>query len=165
MSRLSGMTINERFWEVGLSPAWNAAVECGDRHAMIRLLGWVELADQAESIADILLRRCVSLTTPSPTVPSIRRTDTRLPDTNAARGRYGRLDFHSTSPCIRALPDPPCHNLGAGSTGRCNTNLQFICWRLKAQGLPGAVIEAQGDLVEMGLRVDGQVSLLRKVSP
>ena len=51
----------------------------------------------------------------------------------------------------------------AGSTGRCNTSLQFICWRLKAQSFSRALIEAQRDLVEMGLRVDGQVSFLRKV--
>jgi hypothetical protein len=51
----------------------------------------------------------------------------------------------------------------AGSAGRCNTSLQFICWHLKAQGLSRSLIEAQGDLVEMGLRVDGPVSLLRKV--
>jgi hypothetical protein len=51
----------------------------------------------------------------------------------------------------------------AVSTGGCNTGLQFTRWRLKAQGLSRALIEAQRDLVEMGLRVDGQVGLLREV--
>ena len=51
----------------------------------------------------------------------------------------------------------------AGSTGRCNTGLKFTRRSLKAQGLSRALIETQGDLVEMGLRVDGQVRLLRKV--
>ena len=52
---------------------------------------------------------------------------------------------------------------GAVSTGRCNTGLKFTRRRLKAQGLSRALIETQRDLVEMGLRVDGQVRLLRKV--
>lgn len=34
----------------------------------------------------------------------------------------------------------------AGSTGRCNTSLQFICRRLKTQGLSRALIETQRDL-------------------
>jgi hypothetical protein len=41
----------------------------------------------------------------------------------------------------------------AGSTGRCNTGLKFTRRRFKAQGLSRALIEAQGDLVEIGLRV------------
>jgi hypothetical protein len=51
----------------------------------------------------------------------------------------------------------------AVSTGRCNTGLQFTRRRLKAQGLSRALIETQGDLVEVGLRVNGQVCFLRKV--
>jgi hypothetical protein len=51
----------------------------------------------------------------------------------------------------------------AGSTGRCNTGLQFTRRRFKAQGLSRALIQAQSDLVEIGLRVDGQVDLLREV--
>jgi hypothetical protein len=43
----------------------------------------------------------------------------------------------------------------AGSTGRCNTGLQFTRRRLKAQGLSRALIEAQSYLVEIGLRVTG----------
>jgi len=54
-------------------------------------------------------------------------------------------------------------NNRAVSTGRCNTGLKFTRRSLKAQGLSRALIETQGDLVEMGLRVDGQVRLLRKV--
>jgi len=51
----------------------------------------------------------------------------------------------------------------AVSTGRCNTGLKFTRRRLKAQGLSRALIETQRDLIEMGLRVDGQVRFLRKV--
>jgi len=52
---------------------------------------------------------------------------------------------------------------GAVSTGRCNTGLQFTRRSIKAQGFSRALIEAQSDLVEPGLRVDGQVGLLREV--
>jgi hypothetical protein len=51
----------------------------------------------------------------------------------------------------------------AGSTGRCNTGLQFTRRRFKAQGLSRALIQAQSYLVKIGLRVDGQVGLLREV--
>jgi hypothetical protein len=51
----------------------------------------------------------------------------------------------------------------AGSTGRCNTGLQFTRGGFKAQGLSRALIEAQSYLVEIGLRVDGQVGLLGEV--
>src|ERR1700735_1126200 len=51
----------------------------------------------------------------------------------------------------------------AGSTGRCNTGLQFTRWSFKAQGLSRALIEAQSYLVKIGLRVAGQVSFLREV--
>src|ERR1035437_9542754 len=51
----------------------------------------------------------------------------------------------------------------AGSTGRCNTGLKFTRRGFKAQGLSRALIQAQSYLVEMGLRVDGQVSFLREV--
>ena len=52
---------------------------------------------------------------------------------------------------------------GAGSTGRCNTGLQFTRWRFKAQSLSRALIEAQSYLVEIGLSVTGQVGFLREV--
>jgi hypothetical protein len=51
----------------------------------------------------------------------------------------------------------------AGSTGRCNTSLKFTCRSLKTQGLSGSLIQTQRDLVEMGLRVDGQVGPLWEV--
>jgi len=51
----------------------------------------------------------------------------------------------------------------AGSTGRCNTGLEFTRRGFKAQGLSRALIEAQSYLVEIGLRVDGQVGFLREV--
>jgi len=57
MSELSGMTTNERFWALGLDSEWRDAIERKDRDAMIRLLGRVELADQAEWIADMTLKR------------------------------------------------------------------------------------------------------------
>jgi hypothetical protein len=56
-----------------------------------------------------------------------------------------------------------CTQNGAGSTGRCNTGLQFTRGRFKAQGLSRALIEPQSYLVEIGLRVDGQVGLLGEV--
>jgi hypothetical protein len=52
----------------------------------------------------------------------------------------------------------------AGSTGRCNTISEFTCWSLKAQSFSRALIETQGYLVEMGLRVDGQVGLREVLS-
>ena len=51
----------------------------------------------------------------------------------------------------------------AGSTGRCNTGLQFTGRRFKAQSLSRALIEAQSYLVEIGLSVTGQVGFLREV--
>jgi hypothetical protein len=51
----------------------------------------------------------------------------------------------------------------AGSTGRCNTISKFTCRSLKAQSLSRALIEAQSYLVEIALRVTGQVSFLGKV--
>ena len=51
----------------------------------------------------------------------------------------------------------------AGSTGRCNTGLEFTRRRLKAQSLSRALIEAQSYLVEIGLSVTGQVGVLREV--
>src|ERR1022692_2571451 len=53
--------------------------------------------------------------------------------------------------------------MAAGSTGRCNTGFQFTRRGFKAQGLSRALIEAQSYLVEIGLRVAGQVRFLREV--
>jgi len=47
--------------------------------------------------------------------------------------------------------------------GRCNTGLEFTSGSFKAQSFSGALIEAQGYLVEVGLGIAGQVGLLRKV--
>jgi hypothetical protein len=55
MNKLSGMTVNERFYEVDLSDEWDSAKERGDRETIIKLLGRVELADQAAEIADSVL--------------------------------------------------------------------------------------------------------------
>ena len=46
---------------------------------------------------------------------------------------------------------------------RCNTGLEFTRRGFKAQGLSRALIEAQGYLVEIGLRVAGQVGFLGEV--
>ena len=75
--------------------------------------------------------------------------------------RYGFSDlsaWHSSRSLTTQRVESP-----AGSTGRCNTCLQFTRRRLKAQGLSRALIEAQGYLVEIGLRVNGQVCPLREV--
>ena len=56
------------------------------------------------------------------------------------------------------LPEP-----AAGSTGRCNIISKFTCRSLKAQSLSRALIEAQSYLVEIALRVAGQVGFLGKV--
>ena len=49
---------------------------------------------------------------------------------------------------------------GAVSTGRCNTCVKFTSRSFKAQSLSRSLIEAQGYLVEIGLRIAGQVGLL-----
>jgi hypothetical protein len=61
-----------------------------------------------------------------------------------------------TSSSVDAMP-------GAVSTGRCNTGLEFTSRSFKVQSLSRALIEAQGYLVEVGLRVAGQVGFLREV--
>lgn len=57
MESLGGMTVNERFFAVGLDSEWTSAVGRRDRDAMLKLLGRVELADQAERIIDTLMKR------------------------------------------------------------------------------------------------------------
>jgi hypothetical protein len=49
------------------------------------------------------------------------------------------------------------------SRGRRNTGLQSIRGSLKSQCFSGTLIEAQRDLVQVGLTVAGQVGLLRQV--
>jgi hypothetical protein len=57
ISKLSGMTVNERLFEMGLLTEWDSAVSRRDREAMIELLDQVELVDQASSIVDSALKR------------------------------------------------------------------------------------------------------------
>src|ERR1700746_1176623 len=51
------------------------------------------------------------------------------------------------------------------SRGRCNTGLQFIRRSFRSQCFSWPLIEAQGDLVQVRLRVAGQIRLLRQVLP
>ena len=77
----------------------------------------------------------------------------------------GRLNAsHGDPPASKfAVPGMNLLETPAGSTGRCNTGLQFTRRSFKAQGFSRALIEAQSYLVEIGLRVDGQVGLLGEV--
>ena len=54
-SHYAGMTVNERLFEAGLMPEWDAAARSRNRERMIELLGKVDLGDQAEWIADTIL--------------------------------------------------------------------------------------------------------------
>src|SRR5216683_6295709 len=56
-----------------------------------------------------------------------------------------------------------CPLLGAGSTGRRNTAVKFLCRGFKSQGLAWPLIELAGHIVEMGLRVHRQVGSFRKI--
>ncbi len=40
---------------------------------------------------------------------------------------------------------------GAVSTGRCNTGLEFLGWRMVLQGLSGPLVELACDSAEFGL--------------
>jgi hypothetical protein len=53
--KYAGMTVNERFYEAGIMEEWDRAATSKNRDRMIELLGEVELADQAEQIADTVL--------------------------------------------------------------------------------------------------------------
>ena len=48
---------------------------------------------------------------------------------------------------------PTSREVGAVSTGRCNTGLEFTRWSFEVQSFSWALIEAQGYFVEVGLRV------------
>src|SRR5258707_13032132 len=52
---------------------------------------------------------------------------------------------------------------GAGSTGRRNTAVKFLCWVFKLQGLTWSFVELTSHFVQMGLRVHRQVGALWKV--
>src|SRR6201987_3465358 len=54
---------------------------------------------------------------------------------------------------------------GVVSRDRCNTGLQSIRRSFKSQCFSWPLIEAQGDLVQVRLRVAGQIRLLRQVLP
>src|SRR5882757_8502745 len=51
----------------------------------------------------------------------------------------------------------------AGSTGRRNTGVKFLCWGFKLQGLTWSFVELTSHFVQMGLRMHRQVGALRKV--
>src|SRR5258708_38637400 len=51
----------------------------------------------------------------------------------------------------------------AGSTGRRNTGVKFLCRGFKSQGLAWPLIELAGYFVEMGLRAHRQVGSFRKI--
>lgn len=51
----------------------------------------------------------------------------------------------------------------AGSTGQRNGFSKHISWRREAKGFAGAGIEAERDLIEILLTVDGQIRALGKV--
>src|SRR6266446_1373790 len=58
-----------------------------------------------------------------------------------------------------------CLLMTAGSTGRRNTGVKFLCRGFKSQGLAWPLIELAGHFVEMGLRVHRQVGSFRKILP
>lgn len=67
-----------------------------------------------------------------------------------------RLLEMDEKPTIRKI-DPKLPQSRAGSDGRRNTCLQSSCRSLETQGLSGTLIQAQRDLVELGLRDRGKV--------
>jgi hypothetical protein len=54
-SRYDGMTVNERLFEAGLIPEWDAAARSRNRDKMVELLTKVDLGEQAERILDTVL--------------------------------------------------------------------------------------------------------------
>src|SRR5260370_14796600 len=53
--------------------------------------------------------------------------------------------------------------LAAGSTGRCNTFRELVCWGLIEQGLSGPFIELPCYRAEFGLAMEGQIGAARQV--
>jgi hypothetical protein len=51
----SGMTVNERLFSAGLLADWDAAAQSRNRKRMVELLSKVDLAGQADQIADTIL--------------------------------------------------------------------------------------------------------------
>jgi hypothetical protein len=52
----------------------------------------------------------------------------------------------------------------AGSNGRRNPRAQFIRWNLNAQSFSRALMDAQRDLVHLGLRIAGKEALAKPFS-
>ena len=52
---------------------------------------------------------------------------------------------------------------GAGSTDRCNTLCELVCWGLIEQGLSGSLVELSSDGAELGLAVQGQIGSAWKI--
>ena len=53
--KFAGMTANERLFAAGLLDAFDQAARRRNRPRMVEILGKVELADQAEEIADAIV--------------------------------------------------------------------------------------------------------------
>src|SRR5476649_874719 len=53
--------------------------------------------------------------------------------------------------------------MAAGSTGRCNTGVESLCWGFELQGLTWPFVELTRHFVQMSLRMHRQVSSLRKI--
>src|SRR5258707_12475364 len=75
----------------------------------------------------------------------------------------GRRPQHHSRPMRSKPRQHVCPLLPAGSTGRRNTGVKFLCWGFKSQGLAWPLIELAGYFVEMGLRVHRQVGSFRKI--
>src|SRR6476620_11936090 len=54
-------------------------------------------------------------------------------------------------------------NTTAGSTGRRNTGVKSLCWCFKLQGLTWSFVELTRHVLQIGLRVHGQVGSFGKV--
>jgi len=61
---------------------------------------------------------------------------------------------------MKLVEDPV---MAAGSTDRCNTFRELVCWGLIKQGLSGPFIELPCYLAEFGLAMKGQIGATRKI--
>src|SRR5258708_35191924 len=77
--------------------------------------------------------------------------------------RRGQLNVRSTQISRHRSMRLSCPLGAAGSTGRRNTGVKFLCRGFKSQGLAWPLIELAGHFVEMGLRVHRQVGSFRKI--
>src|SRR3989449_5311773 len=87
--------------------------------------------------------------------PSTHGTKRTWPPRQSMSAYWGKADSQ------RTFPERPV--LTAGSTGRRNTGVKFLCRGFKSQGLAWPLIELAGHFVEMGLRVHRQVGSFRKI--